>query len=99
MRPLQLLLPLLAWKHLVLAEESPLLAAVGKLPQCAVCSLSITASTSTDRPLQQVCLVTAVAESSCSFTDAACICMDAKLQEDVEACVLKTCTLRQSLSE
>ncbi|KAE8830382.1 hypothetical protein HRS9139_07006 [Pyrenophora teres f. teres] len=46
----------------------------------------------------RVCLFTAVAQSNCSFTDAACICMDAKLQKDVEGCVMKTCTLRQSLT-
>ncbi|KAG9188469.1 hypothetical protein G6011_02392 [Alternaria panax] len=46
----------------------------------------------------QVCLATAVAQSPVQHTDLASICTDAKLQGEVEACVMQSCTLRQSLT-
>lgn len=46
----------------------------------------------------QVCLATAVAQSPIQHTDQASVCADAKLQGAVEACVLQSCTLRQSLT-
>ncbi|KAF1975174.1 hypothetical protein BU23DRAFT_459301 [Bimuria novae-zelandiae CBS 107.79] len=44
------------------------------------------------------CLVDAVAKSPCEMDDALCICTNKELNANVETCVLKTCTLKQSLT-
>ncbi|KAF1937174.1 hypothetical protein EJ02DRAFT_386148 [Clathrospora elynae] len=45
-----------------------------------------------------LCLTTAVTQSPCKLTDATCICTNAELQSSIEACVMQSCTLRQSLT-
>ncbi|KAF2831740.1 hypothetical protein CC86DRAFT_282469 [Ophiobolus disseminans] len=46
----------------------------------------------------QTCLSTAIKDSPCQTTNTTCVCTNAKLQGDVEGCVLQSCTLRQSLT-
>ncbi|KAL1794978.1 hypothetical protein ACET3X_006794 [Alternaria dauci] len=46
----------------------------------------------------QACLTTAVAQSPVQHTDLTLICADARLQGEVEACVMQSCTLKQSLT-
>ncbi|KAH9873942.1 hypothetical protein IAQ61_004569 [Plenodomus lingam] len=46
----------------------------------------------------QTCLASSAKDTSCQLTDTTCVCADAKLQSDVEECVLRTCTLRQALT-
>ncbi|KAL5379990.1 hypothetical protein DPSP01_008028 [Paraphaeosphaeria sporulosa] len=44
------------------------------------------------------CLTQAIAASPCELTDTACICTNAELNANVEGCVLRSCTLRESLT-
>ncbi|CAO2656616.1 Nn.00g054190.m01.CDS01 [Neocucurbitaria sp. VM-36] len=81
MRPLQLLLPLLAWVSFGLAQDTGLSSALQHIPKCAL-----------------PCLSTAIAESSCALTNSTCICMNTKLQDDAQACILQSCTLKQALT-
>ncbi|KAI8940453.1 hypothetical protein NX059_004139 [Plenodomus lindquistii] len=46
----------------------------------------------------QTCVASFVNQTSCEFTDTACICADVKLQHAVENCVLASCTIRQALT-
>jgi hypothetical protein len=46
---------------------------------------------------QQKCLEAAIAASPCAFTDLACSCSNSTITEQVELCVLQSCTLKQSL--
>jgi len=50
-------------------------------------------------PHQLTCLVRAVANSTCSPTDQACVCSNKEVNEVTTACVLKSCTLKQGLSK
>ncbi|KAF2731278.1 hypothetical protein EJ04DRAFT_545296 [Polyplosphaeria fusca] len=79
--PVIILLALLTWLPFSTAQGSALLAAIDKLPQCAL-----------------ICLTGAIADSPCQLTDAKCICTNAPLQSSVEACVLKSCTVKQALT-
>ncbi|KAJ0163189.1 hypothetical protein CTA2_3374 [Colletotrichum tanaceti] len=46
----------------------------------------------------QSCLLTAVLGSPCAPTNQTCICTNAPLQAEVEACVMQNCTLRNALT-
>lgn len=45
-----------------------------------------------------VCLETVISASPCAFTDAACTCHNATIGAQVQSCVLRSCTVRESLS-
>ena len=101
MRLLQLLLPLLASLSLALAQSpgaSALLAAVDQLSPCSV-SLHFNEKQNRVSDLQQrKCLLTAIEESTCGATNVTCICTNAQLQGNAEACLLTSCTLKEALS-
>lgn len=45
-----------------------------------------------------ICLETVIAASPCPFTDAACSCRNATIAEEIQTCVLRSCTVKESLS-
>ncbi|KAL2171352.1 hypothetical protein VTG60DRAFT_2994 [Thermothelomyces hinnuleus] len=46
----------------------------------------------------QDCFTTAIGNSTCALTDAACLCNDARFNSDATACVKAGCTIRETLS-
>ena len=101
MRLLQWLLPLLASLSLALAQSpgaSALLAAVGQLSPCSVSSYINEKLNRVSDLHQQGCLLTAIRTSTCEATNVTCVCTNAQLQGDAEACLLTSCTLREALS-
>ncbi|KAF5001159.1 hypothetical protein FGRMN_1183 [Fusarium graminum] len=46
----------------------------------------------------QKCFVSAIARSTCEPTDTLCLCTNATLQQDIQVCVGKTCTVKQALA-
>ncbi|KAL9527433.1 SAT4 family membrane protein [Sphaerulina musiva] len=45
-----------------------------------------------------ICLETVIAASPCPFTDAACSCRNATIAEEIQTCVLRSCTVKESLT-
>ena len=45
-----------------------------------------------------LCLEQAIADSPCAATNRTCICTNAELTRSAEACVVQTCTIKESLS-
>lgn len=48
---------------------------------------------------QLSCMKSSLAETSCSTSDEACLCLDTKYTEALENCVLVSCTIRESLGK
>ncbi|KAJ4382572.1 hypothetical protein N0V86_001794 [Didymella sp. IMI 355093] len=84
MRFLQFLLPFLGSISLGLAQQTGQLGGLA----AAVAQLS---------PCAQKCLGAAIQNSSCGKTDVTCICTNAPLQDNVQTCLLSTCTLKEAL--
>lgn len=45
-----------------------------------------------------ICLETVIAASPCPFTDTACSCHNATIADEIQSCVLRSCTVRESLT-
>ncbi|KAH7061692.1 hypothetical protein BKA63DRAFT_200807 [Paraphoma chrysanthemicola] len=46
----------------------------------------------------QSCLATAIAGSACAPTNQTCVCTNVKFQNEIEACVIRSCSIRQALA-
>ncbi|WQF87081.1 Putative extracellular membrane protein, CFEM [Colletotrichum destructivum] len=65
---------------------------------CAAAQGDATAAVAALPACAQSCLFTAVLSSPCAPTNQTCICTNAPLQAEVEACVMQNCTLRNALT-
>jgi hypothetical protein len=72
--------------------------AVASLPSCAVSKPDGTLDEA-DQMTQLTCLATAVVDSPCPLTNTSCICANTSLIQDMEVCVLASCTIKESLSK
>ncbi|KAM0257017.1 hypothetical protein ACHAQJ_004610 [Trichoderma viride] len=49
-------------------------------------------------PCARECLVTSIAKSPCQLTNTTCVCTNPTLQQNMQACVLQSCTIKEALS-
>ncbi|KXH27473.1 CFEM domain-containing protein [Colletotrichum salicis] len=75
-----------------------LLLSVAAVLSCAAAQGDAASAVASLPKCAQACLVTAVLSSPCAPTNQTCICTNAPLQVEVEACVLQNCTLRNALT-
>lgn len=92
----------LTWCLLVLVKLT--VASQLTLPDCAVSAIpSYSCSTyerGFDRSLQESCYNSpSIVQAQCTFADNECTCESSPLGDDIESCVLQTCTVREWLGK
>jgi hypothetical protein len=61
------------------------------------CSVVRHVKLTTDKNLQQACVIGAVTDGLCAPTNQTCICSDEAFQQNVTACVREACTIPDAL--
>ncbi|ORX92397.1 hypothetical protein BCR34DRAFT_258352 [Clohesyomyces aquaticus] len=96
--PICLVVLLLASTTITTAQGPPSISAIDQLPTCAVKPHRCLRYTQLILKISQLqCLASTVVLSPCELTNQTCICTNNVLQSSVEACVLKSCTVKQGL--